>query len=242
VTAATTTAPRSELHVRALTLYRDDGPIARTIGRLVARARPAVVAAADDSSGRTTGAAADDSSGRATGVVELALVLVAAVPLLAVIAVGGADVSDPVAGAAVAWAVLCGGVSTGFMAHHRLRWALLPVLRSTEYAAVLWLAVLAGSSSRPAAFALLAAVAFRQYDLVYRMRLRGTGSAPWVSALSLGWDGRLIGAWLLLALGALPAGFYVAAAVFGIAFVGEAVSGWMASDRPLAYEDDEEDE
>jgi hypothetical protein len=204
----------------ALTLYRDDGPVARAIGRAAAPLVPS-----------------------RAGTVELALVVAAAVPLLAVLSVGGADVSDAVAGAAVAWAVLCGGASTGFMAESRLRWALLPILRLTEYAAVLWLAVLAGSSSRPAAFALLAAVAFRHYDLVYRMRLRGTSPPPWVNAVSLGWEGRLIGAWLLLVAGALPAGFYVAAAVLGAAFVGEAVHGWVASGRPLAYEaDDEEDE
>jgi hypothetical protein len=227
--AAMTIAPPRD----ALTLYRDDGPIARAIGRAAAR-----LAVPHDSS-RPTGI----GSSRPIAGLELALVVAAAVPLLAILSFGGGDVSDPVAGAAVAWAVLCGGASTGFMADGRLRWALLPVLRLTEYAGILWLAVLAGSSSRPAAFALLAAVAFRHYELVYRMRLRGTAPPPWVSALSLGWDGRLIGAWLLLVAGALPAGFYAAAAVLAAAFVAEAVHGWMASGRPLAYEaDDEEDE
>jgi Family of unknown function (DUF5941) len=220
MTAVATTAPRNELQPRALTRYRDDGPIARAIGY---------------TAGRLAGR-------RTPGFVEPALVVAAAVPLFAVVAFGGDGVSDAVAGAAVAWAVLCGGASTGLMADSRLRWTVLPLLRLTEYAAFLWTAALAGSSSRPAAFALLAAVAFRQYDLVYRMRLRGTAPAPWVNALSLGWDGRLIGAWLLLVAGALPAGFYVAAAVFGVAFVAEAVSGWVASGRPIAYEEDDEDD
>ena len=36
-----------------------------------------------------------------------------------------------------------------------------------------------------------------------------------------GWDGRLVAGFVLLAAGALPAGFFVAAAVLGAAFVGE---------------------
>jgi Family of unknown function (DUF5941) len=220
MTAVTAAAPSRSAPQGSLTLYRDDGPIARAIGRVVARAV--------------------GDRARSTGLAELALVVAAAVPVLAVISFGGDGVSDLVAGIAIAWMVLCAGASTGVMADGRLRWALLPILRLTEYAAVLWLAALAGPSSYPAAFALLAAVAFRHYDLVYRMRLRGSAPAPWVNALSLGWDGRLIGAWLLLAAGALPAGFYVAAAVFGIAFVAEAVSDWVAAGPPLAYEEDHE--
>ena len=67
--------------------------------------------------------------------------------------------------------------------------------------------------------------------------------ARWVSALSLGWDGRLVVAFVLLIAGALPGGYYALAAVFGAAFVGEAVYGWVVVGRvaqPLG--DDEEDD
>jgi Family of unknown function (DUF5941) len=248
----TTAAPPRTEPTGALGVYRDDGPIARAIGRAVARvahdsSRPTGLAAAHDSSRPIGLAAALDSSRPATGAAEVALVVAAAVPLLALVAFGGDDVSDLVAGAAIAWAVVCAGASTSVVPGSRLRWALLPVLRLTEYAGLLWLAALAGPSSYPAVFALLAAVAFRHYDLVYRMRLRGIAPAPWVNAVSLGWDGRLIGGYLLLVAGALPAGFFAAAAVLGLVFVAEAVVGWVAfgrrAQRPAEYEDgDEEDE
>jgi hypothetical protein len=49
---------------------------------------------------------------------------------------------------------------------------------------------------------------------------------------------------LVAGAGALPAGYSVAAAVFGIAFVAEAVYGWLAIgriQRPLEYEDEEDE-
>jgi hypothetical protein len=51
-------------------------------------------------------------------------------------------------------------------------------------------------------------------------------------------------AFLLLIAGALPAGYFVAAAVLGVAFVGEAAYGWLAVgrvQRPLEYEDEEDE-
>ena len=78
----------------------------------------------------------------------------------------------------------------------------------------------------------------------YRLRHRGVMPAPWVSALSGGWDGRLVLAFLLLVAGALPAGYYVAAAVLGAVFVGEAAYAWFAVgrvQRPLEYEDEEDE-
>jgi hypothetical protein len=65
-----------------------------------------------------------------------------------------------------------------------------------------------------------------------------------VSAIAGGWDGRLIAAFVLLAAGALPAGFFVAAAVLGVVFVGETVVGWVVYgrvQRPLVYEDEEDE-
>jgi hypothetical protein len=127
----------------------------------------------------------------------------------------------------------------------RFRWTLLPLLRTCEYAALLWLAALAGPSALPAAFALLAAIVYRHYDLVYRMRLRGGRPAAWVNALSLGWEVRLLGAYVLLVFGALTEGYFAAAVVFGVAFAGESIAAWASEGRgrqPLEYDDEEEDE
>ena len=140
--------------------------------------------------------------------------------------------------------MLLAGASSGAPPRPKTRWAELPLLRATEYVALTWIAALEGPDAYPAAFALLAALTFRHYDLVYRLRHRGVVPATWVSVLSGGWDGRLVLAFLLLVTGALPAGYFVLAAALGAAFVGEAVYAWVAVgrvQRPLDYEDEEDE-
>jgi hypothetical protein len=199
-------------------VYRDDGPLARAIG---AALRPLL--------GRLP---------------PPLLLLLALVPLLSVAAFAGGDVSTGVAAALVAWVLLTAGASAGARPVARFRWAEPPLLRATEYTALIWIAAVEGPDVYPAAFALIAALTFRHYDLVYRLRHRGVVPAPWVSALGGGWDGRLVVAFALLALGALPAGYFVAAAVLGAAFAGEAIYGWVGVgrvQRPLEYEDEEDE-
>jgi hypothetical protein len=196
-------------------VYRDDGPLALALGSLAPAMVPAPL-----------------------------LILAALVPLLAVAAFAGTDVSDAVAVGVVAWVVITAGASSRSSPHARFGWAEPPLLRATEYSALIWIAGVEGPHAYPAAFALLAALTFRHYDLVYRLRHRGVVPARWVSALGGGWDGRLVVALLLLLLGALPAGYYVAAAVLGAAFAGEAAYGWLAVgrvQRPLEYEDEEDE-
>jgi hypothetical protein len=196
-----------------LSVYRDDGAIARALGR-VHLALPGPV-----------------------------LALAALAPLLGVVVATGGGASDALAGAVIAWALLAGGLATGAQGRRKIAWAVTPLLRVTEYMALIWITALHGESAYPATYALLGALAFRHYDLVYRLRHRGVVPARWVSALSLGWDGRLVLAFVLLVAGALPDGFWVLAAVFGAAFVGEAVYGWVVIGRveqPLG--DDEEDD
>jgi Family of unknown function (DUF5941) len=196
-----------------IAVYRDDGPIARALGRVHLPA-PAPL-----------------------------LALAALAPLLVAVIATGGGASDALAGAVIAWVLLAGGLATGAQGRHKIAWAGTPLLRLTEYVGLIWIAALHGESAYPAVYALLGALAFRHYDLVYRLRHRGVVPARWVSALSLGWDGRLVLAFVLLVAGALPVGFYVVAAVFGAAFVGEAVYGWVVVGRveqPLG--DDEEDD
>jgi hypothetical protein len=197
-----------------IAVYRDDGPLARAIGRELGRELPLPAAV---------------------------IVLAGLVALLVVVAVGGNGVSTVGAAVVVAWIVLTVGASSGVRDPARVAWAAPPLARLTEYVALIWIAGLHGASAYPAAYALIAALTFRHYDLVYRLRHRGVVPARWVSALALGWDGRLLLAWLLLALGALPAGFYVLAIVLGVAFAGEAVYGWAVVGRveqPLGDEDE----
>ena len=124
----------------------------------------------------------------------------------------------------------------------RFAWAVPPLIRLVEYAGLL--AIGAAGDALPAAFALVAALAYRHYDLVYRLRHRGVTPPPWVDAVGLGWEGRLALAVVLLLAGALPAGFFVLAGVLGVVFVAESVAGWTGTVelRQTGVYDEQEDE
>lgn len=202
---------------RPLVVYRDDGPLAAALGALAA---PAV------------------------RVPPVALVAAGVLPLVAALAARGADASEGLAAAVVGWLVLLGGASSVREDTSRFRWLSPPLLRLAEYAAMLWLGSIAGGSGVAAAFALLAAIAFRHYDLVYRLRHRSVAPPRWVSAAGLGWDGRLIVALVLLLAGALTAGLFVLAAVLGTLFAVESALGWARAGRgqeAQVYEDEEDE-
>lgn len=195
--------------------FREDGPSARALARVLGPRVPLP--------GPTLG-------------------LLGLLPLLAVAAFGGGDVSLPVAGAVLAWAVLLGSASRGRPARGAA-WAEPPLVRLIEYVAFIWLAALEGAHALPGAFALIAALAFHNYDLAYRLRHQGAMPPAWLGLP--GWEGRIAIAFVLLAAGALPAGFYVAAGVLGAVFVVEAGASWRSTgqrNQPDAFDDDEEDE
>jgi hypothetical protein len=209
-----TTAPTERWDM--LELARDDGPIAAAIG------------------------AAAGSAVRLPAIVPL---LVAGLPgLIAIVATGDSAPHGVVAGA-IAWAVLAGGLASARPLTDPLRWAVPPTLRAIEYAGLLWIAAVEGSSSLPAAFALLCAITYHHYDVVYGMRHRGVALPERVRAAGGGWDGRLLVACVLLLAGALPAGFFVMAAAIAVLFGGETVVEWRHVGRTqrLVY-DTEEDE
>jgi len=164
------------------------------------------------------------------GVWPIALIAAGAVPLLAAIALG-VD-SDPAALLVVGWLVLLGVISSHRPHLDRLRWLVPPALRAVEFIAITWIATLDEPLAVPAAFGLLCAVCFREYDLVYRLRHHGTAPPAAVSNLGLGWDGRILLAAILLVAGALPIGFWVAAALLAALFVGDAARTWTAARRP----------
>jgi hypothetical protein len=215
---ATATAPRESERIVPLELYRDDGPIARGIGRLLGGvARIPVVAG-------TIGAA---------------------VPLFAAIAIAGSGASRIAVGLPIAWAVLVVGAVSGRPVRGPVSWLQPSLLRAIEYGGVLWIAAVAGGSALPAAFALLCAVAFRHYELAYGLRYRGEATPDWVRTVGGGWDGRLLLAYVLFVVGALPVGLYALAAILGAIFAGESAVAWARFNRaqaPDAYEEEEHGE
>jgi Family of unknown function (DUF5941) len=171
------------------------------------------------------------------------MVVAALVPMFVLIVVEGDGASRGAAAAVLAWLVLIGGASSRTPPTDAFRWVVPPLLRLAEYAGLLWIGALAGEESQPAAFSVLAVVAFHHYDLVYRLRNVGTEPPRWIGDLALGWDGRLVLGYILLVAGALPAGFFVAAGLLAIAFVAESIAGWRRFGRApqaVTYEDEED--
>ena len=93
-----------------LAVLRDDGPLARVLGRALGPAVPLPAPA---------------------------LAALAVLPLLVLIAVAGGDASVPVAAAAVAWAIACLGTATGRPSDTRLRWVLAPFALLCEFAGLI---------------------------------------------------------------------------------------------------------
>lgn len=208
------TAPTERADV--LELYRDDGPIAAALG---APLRGRVRAPA------------------------IAFLFVAALPGLVAIVLKGGDASNGLLAGAIVWAVLIGGLGSGRPLDDRLRWMVPSALRLIEYGGFLWIASVAGDASLPAAFALLCAITYHHYDVVYGFRHRGLPLPRAAQAAGGGWDGRLLLGLALLLVGGLPAGFYAMAVAVAALFIGITVSQWRhigRGERPLY--DDEEDE
>ena len=180
-------------------LCRDDGPLARVLGATL---------------------------GTVVRLPAIALVAIAVLPLLVLLAIEGSSASDAAVAAVLGWFVLVAGASSGRPHTDPLRWAVPPLLRLGEYTGILWLGALAGGSGPAAAFALLAVLAFRHYDLFYRPRFLGAAPPRWLGDLAGGWEGRLIVAYVLLLAGALPAGLFAMAGILGALFVAESVLAW----------------
>jgi phosphatidylglycerophosphate synthase len=170
------------------------------------------------------------------------LVLAGLAPPAIAIVLAGDGASWWLVAATLGWLVLLAGVSSGRPLRDRLRWAMPPALRAAEYGGILWIGAVAGAV--PAAFALLCAITFRHYDVVYRLRQRGETPPRWLNRAAGGWDGRLLAGLALGAAGALPAGFHVAAGLLALAFAGESIASWLTYGRTQqtpVYEDEEED-
>ena len=195
--------------------YRDDGPLAQALGAL----------------------------GGLVRVPPFLLVGAGVAGLIALAAASGDAASDATVAAGVAWMVLLGGLSSGRPHADRFAWSVPGLLRVGEYGGLIWIAANAGGSGSAAAFALIAALAFRHYDLVYRPRYQGVAPPAWLQLAAGGWEGRLVLSVALLAAGALPAAMFVLAGALGAAFVTECALSWIRlSSRPVSVYEDEEDE
>ncbi|MFB7632940.1 DUF5941 domain-containing protein [Streptomyces sp. NPDC056149] len=116
-----------------------------------------------------------------------------------------------------------------------LDWLVPPFFRAGEYLTVLVLAARSDAhAALPAAFGLVAAVAYHHYDTVYRIR-GGAGAPPrWLVRATGGHEGRILVVTVLAA--ALPAtGFAVAltalAVLLALLVLAESIRFWVAAHK-----------
>ncbi len=125
----------------------------------------------------------------------------------------------------------------------RFSWLVPGTIRALEYGLLILTAALAHGDAMRACFALLAVLAFHHYDTVYRLRQQGAPPPAWVSTATGGWEGRIILAFVALAVAVTTAGMAVAAVLMAIVFVGESVWSWTRharADGPYTYADEED--
>jgi hypothetical protein len=139
----------------------------------------------------------------------------------------------PLSLAAAALAVALAGGALRDASRHRFGWLALPAAWAAE-AAVIG-SLLSRSMPGVLLFCLLAAIAYRRYELIYSLRLRGlSGPSP-----ILGFDGRILVVAMLVSVGALVSMSDAANPVItvgliaiGVATLAEAVIGTVQRWRP----------
>lgn len=142
----------------------------------------------------------------------------APVPLLlaAVAAIVAGILADWPPAPVVSAAVVLGTLTSGAVPADRFRTLVPALLRAVEFTAIAWTTDRAGHPA--AGYALLAVIAFRHYDLIYRPR-----PADAVALLGLGWGGRVL---LVLALASSAPALFALAGVLAVLWVGDAARHW----------------
>ncbi|MFE9852020.1 DUF5941 domain-containing protein [Streptomyces sp. NPDC005576] len=149
------------------------------------------------------------------------------------------------------WPVAAAGVYTvlaGLAVSRPLKgaldWLVPPFFRAAEYCAVLALAARSGvPHAVPAAFGLVAAVAYHHYDTVYRIR-GGTGAPPqWLVRTVLGHEGRTLVAALFAAVLGTRSSFTTALTALAVAVAlvvtVESIRFWVSSSAPAVHDEGE---
>jgi phosphatidylglycerophosphate synthase len=124
-----------------------------------------------------------------------------------------------------------------------LDWLAPPVFRAAEYGTVLILAARADvNGALPAAFGLVAAVAYHHYDTVYR--IRGNAGAPpaWLVRAIGGHEGRTLLVTVLAAVlsaSQFPVALTVLAVAVALVVLVESIRFWVSSGAPAVHDEGE---
>ncbi|MEE1803029.1 DUF5941 domain-containing protein [Streptomyces sp. JV176] len=227
--SVTRKAVRTDRAAGALADLADSGPLAELVARALRRPARAL-----------------------PGILPFLIALVGGVTVVAAAAfaplgIAGAD-HGSLDGAVLVGGALVYVLTSGFAVARRmggaLDWLIPPVFRAAEYGTVLVLAARADApGALPAAFGLVAAVAYHHYDSVYRIR-GGTGAPPrgLVRALG-GHEGRTLLVALCAAFSTRAFDFpleltVLAVAVALIALV-ESIRFWVSSGAPAVHDEGE---
>ncbi|QES57611.1 transferase [Streptomyces venezuelae] len=141
--------------------------------------------------------------------------------------------------------VMAAGLAVAAPLKGALDWLIPPLFRAAEYTTVLVLAMKADvPGALPAAFGLIAAVAYHHYDTVYRIR-GGTGAPPhWLVRTIGGHEGRVL---LITALAAVlvsreadfPVALTVMAVFVALVVLVESIRFWVSSGAPAVHDEGE---
>jgi phosphatidylglycerophosphate synthase len=167
------------------------------------------------------------------------------------VALGGTAVLVAALISGVTWAPVAGAVVYAIAAAQALYrplkgaldWLVPPLFRAAEYGTVLILAAKADvNGALPAAFGLVAAVAYHHYDTVYR--IRGNAGAPpaWLVRAIGGHEGRTLLVTVLAAL-LTASQFTVALTVLAVAVallvLVESIRFWVSAGAPAVHDEGE---
>ncbi|MFF1408424.1 DUF5941 domain-containing protein [Streptomyces sp. NPDC058289] len=141
--------------------------------------------------------------------------------------------------------VLTAGAAVAMPLKAPLDWLLPPVFRAAEYTTVLILAAKADvPGALPAAFGLVAAVAYHHYDTVYRIR-GGTGAPPhWLVRTIGGHEGRVLLITVLASVLAsravdFPVALTALAVFVALVVLVESIRFWVSSGAPAVHDEGE---
>ncbi|GHE05857.1 DUF5941 domain-containing protein [Streptomyces alanosinicus] len=208
-------ARRTDRAARALADLADSGPLSEAVRRVVKRGLP--------------------------GLAVPAAAFLGGAAVVACSALAGFGSALPVIGALVY--VLTSALATARPLKGALDWLVPPVFRAAEYGTVLALAGKAGvNGALPAAFGLVAAVAYHHYDTVYR--IRGDAGAPpaWLVRVIGGHEGRTLLVTVLAAV-LTASQFTVALTVLAVAValvvLAESIRFWVSAGAPAVHDEGE---
>ncbi|MGW3204309.1 DUF5941 domain-containing protein [Streptomyces sp. NPDC001135] len=208
-------ARRTDRAARALADLADSGPLADALKRVAPRGLP--------------------------GLAVPAVALLGGAAVVACSALTGYGSVLPVIGALLY--VLTSALAVARPLKGALDWLVPPFFRAAEYGTVLALAAKAGvNGALPAAFGLVAAVAYHHYDTVYR--IRGDAGAPpaWLVRVIGGHEGRTLLVTVVAAV-LTASQFTVALTVLAVAaalvVLVESIRFWVSAGAPAVHDEGE---